>query len=163
MHKVELRTRSLIKASTLVDSDILHFSLDEALPSGQTLALNIAHNSLLLLSASGDRAQLLMQQQFTDAEISLLLPLLTSFPDYCPYEVLFANFYKGNTEESTVDRARKKLYEALEEGIWDYEMRPLRNALSRTRLKIRAMGLDVTAILETGYILMFIKGKQKTV
>ncbi len=41
------------------------------------------------------------------------------------------------------------------EGIWDQEMRPVRNVLSRTRLKMRTFGFDISSILETGYILMF--------
>ena len=33
-------------------------------------------------------------------------------------------------------------------------MRPVRNVLSRVRFKMRSFGIDITSILETGYILM---------
>jgi hypothetical protein len=42
----------------------------------------------------------------------------------------------------------------MDYGTWDHEMRPLRNVLSRTRLKIKDFGMDILSILETGYILM---------
>ena len=51
-------------------------------------------------------------------------------------------------------RARQQLQEALEAGVWDQQMRPVRNVLSRIRYKMRSFGIDITSILETGYILM---------
>jgi hypothetical protein len=44
--------------------------------------------------------------------------------------------------------------EAQENGVWDQEMRPIRCALSRARLKMRTFGIDISSILATGYILM---------
>ena len=85
----------------------------------------------------------------------VLLPLIEQFPYYCPYEVIYASFYNGNVQERTVARCRQRLLEAMEEGIWDQEMRPVRNVLSRTRLKMRSFGFDISSILETGYILMY--------
>ena len=67
---------------------------------------------------------------------------------------MFANFYNGTVTEKTVSRARQRLQEALDYGTWDHEMRPVRNVLSRTRLKMKEFGLDVLSILETGYIVM---------
>jgi len=51
-------------------------------------------------------------------------------------------------------QARIHLEEAQEEGIWEQEMRAVRCALSRARLKIRSFGIDISSILATGYILM---------
>jgi hypothetical protein len=39
------------------------------------------------------------------------------------------------------------------EGYWDEEMRPLRTMLSRARLKLQEMGLDIVSLFETGYLL----------
>jgi hypothetical protein len=60
-----------------------------------------------------------MQQQFTSSELSLLIPLLELFPEYCPYEVMFASFYNGTITNETVELCRQQL-------------RPLRNVLSHT-------------------------------
>jgi len=98
---------------------------------------------------------MLMEQQFTTSEICVLLPLLEAYPYYCPYEVLLASFNNGRVTEATITRFRQRLQEAQEAGIWDIEMRPVRNVLSRTRLKTRAFGIEISSILETGYILMY--------
>jgi len=70
-------------------------------------------------------------------EGDLLQPLLTSYPHYTPYEVLHASFFKGfaRLSESAIANAQMRL-EALraEEGMWDAEMRPMRNVMSRVRL-----------------------------
>jgi hypothetical protein len=78
---------------------------------------------------------------------------LDSYPYYCPYEVLFASFYNGDVTEMIVARCRQRLQNSLEIGTWDQEMRPVRNVLSRTRLKLRTFGVNITSILETGCIL----------
>ncbi len=62
--------------------------------------------------------------------------------------------------DTTVERCRQRLQEAQEAGVWDQEMRPVRNVLSRTRLKTRAFGIEISSILETGYILMYMPAKQ---
>ena len=136
------------------EQKILHFSLQGVLPAGHTLVLNTKSGTLSHLALDGDRARLLMQQQFTNSEISVLLPLLEQFPHYCPYEVLFASFYNNSVTELTVAHCRQRLQKAMEAGTWDQEMRPLRTVLSRARLKMRVFGIDISSILETGYILM---------
>jgi hypothetical protein len=113
----------------------------------------MALGTLSYLSLENEAPQLVAQQQFTDSEMSILLPLLDSYPYYCPYEVLYASFYNGNVNDIIVARCRQRLQMAMDIGTWDQEMRPVRNVLSRTRLKLRAFGLNVSSILETGCIL----------
>jgi hypothetical protein len=134
--------------------DILYFAPGGLLPAGHTLVLNRALGTLSYLTKGADRPRLVMQQQFTSSELSLLLPLLELFPDYCPYEVMFASFYNGTITDETVELCRQRLYEALEKGTWDQQLRPLRNVLSRTRMKLRPFGFEISSILETGYMLM---------
>ena len=122
-------------------SDILHFPLQGFLPTDRTLALNTLIGTLSHLSCVDNQPVMLGEQQFTTSEISVLLPLLEAYPYYSPYEVLLASFNTGRTNEAAVARARKRLLEAQDAGIWDQEMRPVRNVLSRTRLKTRAFGI----------------------
>ena len=133
---------------------ILYFSLEGTLPAEHILVLNRQFGTLSYLSRGVDRPRLVVQQQFTNSELSLLLPLLELFPHYCPYEVMFANFYNGTITDETVEHCRQLLYKALEEGVWDQQLRPIRNVLSRTRFKLRPFGIDISSILETGYILL---------
>ena len=141
--------------TTTRDAEIIrYFPLQGALPEGQTLVLNTALGTLSLLSNGDTLPRLLIQQQFTASELSLLMPLLEQFPHYCPYEVMFASFYNGVITEDTIEHCRIQLQEALEAGCWDHQLRPVRIVLSRIRFKLRGFGLDIISILETGYILM---------
>jgi hypothetical protein len=138
------------------EAPILHFSLEGLLPKEHWLALNCELGTLSMIAVkSGTAYPLLRQeQQFTAGEFLMILPLLKAYPHYCPYEVLLASFNHGNVNEMTVERSRKSLYEAQEMGLWDQQMRPVRNVMSRARMKIRLFGLEISDILETGYILM---------
>lgn len=136
------------------NGEMLYFSIEGTLPAGHTLVLNTRLGTFSYLSRGIDRPRLEMQQQFTSSELSLLRPLLELYPHYCPYEVMFASFYNGTITDEMVEQYRQRLYEALEADIWDQQLRPIRNVLSRTRIKLRPFGIDISAILETGYILM---------
>lgn len=157
MQRVSLRkiTSSVYNAQQ-TEEEILHFSLDELLPTSQTLALNVLLGTLSLIANDSNLPypRLVAEQQFTSSELSLLLPLLNSHPHYCPYEVLLASFNHRLLTETTIERSRKRLHEAQLEGVWDQEMRPVRNVLSRTRLKMRSFNIEIASILETGYVLM---------
>ncbi len=155
----EKNSRNNLEQNT---ESIRHFSLQDALPAGHTLALNIQLGTLSYISSGGEVPQLVAQQQFTASELSILLPMLDSYPYYCPYEVLYASFYNGNITEMIVARCRQRLQNALEIGTWDQEMRPVRNVLSRTRLKLRTFGLNIASILETGCILRLMPAEMPT-
>ena len=142
------------------EEEFLHFSLQGLLPTGHSLALNTTLGTLSHLVIEQDRPHMLQEQQFTTSEISVLMPLLESYPYYCPYEVLLASFNNGRVNEVTIARSRERLLEAQEAGIWDQEMRPVRNVLSRTRLKTRVFGIEISSILETGYILMYVGSRR---
>lgn len=156
MQKVYLRKSKTLDYPSQANEKILHFSLQDALPAGHSLALNLAFGTLsYLVCEDSCTPRLVRQEQFTHTEMAVLLPLLELFPYYCPYEVLYASFYgNGKVNEDGTALARIHLQEAQEDGIWDQEMRPVRCALSRTRLKIRSFGIDISSILATGYILM---------
>lgn len=152
--------KTYTEEKTTDHSPILHFSLQHLLPEGNTLALNMPLGTLSCLIYTGGQPRLLLQQQFTRSELSLLLPLLQSFPYYCPYEVLFSSFYNSQISETLIVRSRNHLQRALETGTWEQEMRPVRNVLSRTRLKLRTFGINISSILETGCILMVVRDSQ---
>lgn len=137
-------------------AEILHYTMPELLPAGHTLATNVLLGTVSLIAQheSWPYPRLVAEQQFTMTEVSLLLPLLDSHPHYCPYEVLLASFDHHLISDENVERCRERLQEALEEGQWDYTMRPVRNVLSRTRLKMRSFGVEIASILEIGYCLM---------
>ncbi len=130
--------------------------MQDALPSGHVLVINRKLGTLSLIAAKDEQIWLLGEQQFTASEMNVLLPLLDAFPFYSPYEVLYAHFYSDDVTEQVIIHARKHLQKAQDEGAWDAEMRSVRTTLSRTRLKLRMLGLNISSILETGYILRIV-------
>src|SRR5215831_10782842 len=134
------------------DDIIAHFPLAGLLPPGHILALHLFLGTLSHLTLVQEQPRMLGEQLLSNTEVSLLLPLLEQYPHYCPYEVLWASFH-GSTSEKAITRARNRLQQAREEGYWDEEMRPLRTMLSRARLKLQEMGLDIVSLFETGYLL----------
>ena len=137
------------------EEEIVHYALDELLQPGHSLALNVLLGTLSLIANDTPYPRMVAEDQFTPSELSLLLPILDLHPNYCPYEVLLASFNHRIITEGTVERCRKRLQEAQLEGIWDQEMRPVRNVLSRTRIKMRKFGgIEISSILEVGYCLL---------
>jgi hypothetical protein len=134
---------------------ILHFTLEGILPAGHMVALHRLSGILVGLTSAGDVPCMLVAQQFTFSELCVLVPLLEAHPHYCPYEVLLAHFtnVSTNVTEEVIEKCRRHLHAALREGVFEHEMRPVRNVISRTRLKLHEFNIDVTSLLETGYLL----------
>ena len=145
------------------DEKLLHFSLQGRLPKGHTLVLSTTSGVFSYIFCPDNLPRLVLQQQFTSSEVSIVLPLLKLFPHYCPYEVMFASFYNGNVTDAVVAQCRRRLQAAFEAGTWDQEMKPIRNVLSRVRLKLRDFGLSISSILETGYVLKLVSLPEVTV
>ena len=135
------------------DQVIVHFSLEGLLPTGEVLAVNRQLGFASILKNIGESPQILAEQDFAANEMRILLPLVSSYPDYCPNELLLASF-TGTTTKEDVDLARQRLLRAREQGEWDTTMRPIRNYVSRVRQKIITLHFDVTSLFETGYILI---------
>ncbi len=155
MQKTSLRTAKASPRSTQPATiEIRHFSLRDLLPPNHLLALNSTLGTLSQIACEEGVPRLVAEQQFTNSEICVLAPLLESYPHYCPYEVLLASFTSGHILEEEVERCRRRLSLAQAEGVWDQEMRPVRNVLSRTRIKLHTFNIDIFSILETGYVLM---------
>lgn len=155
MQRTARKGNATVGQIPLNNEEILHFSLQGLLPVGHTLALNPTLGTLCHIVVNQDRPQMTMEQQFSVSEVSVLLPLLESYPYYCPYDQLLASFTYGKVTDAAIERCREHLQEAMDEGIWDQEMRPMRNVLSRTRFKTRNFHLEISSILETGYILLY--------
>lgn len=137
------------------DESIMHFEMADLLPEHHLLALYPRFGTLALLSTQPGISHplILAEQQFSAHEMHILYPLLRLYPHYCPHEVLLASFSFGTTSEAMVERCRVRLEEARFADLWDYEMRPMRAVLSRTRLKLRVLGIEISSILEIGYLL----------
>lgn len=149
--------KTVVDTAKKDDECVLHFSLQGALPVGHTLALYRPLGILSYIVTDGEQPRLVEQQQFTSSELSLLLPLLDSYPYYCPYEVLLAHFYHTHVTEKVITRCRERLQQAREDNTWDLEIRSIRNMLSRVRIKARVLGLEISSILDTGYLLRVVK------
>ncbi|MBA2284217.1 MAG: hypothetical protein H0W02_01910 [Ktedonobacteraceae bacterium] len=141
--------------------EILHLSLPGILPAGEILAIFTPDGVAVRLGApkrEGQPPRLLGARLFTVSECCALVPLVVSYPHHCPYEVLLACYQYGATKQVTEPRVaacRQRLHRLLDhgDGSFEHEMRPIRNIISRVRLKLHGLGIDVTSMLETGYLL----------
>ncbi len=127
------------------------FSLPALLPEGHVLVLNMHSYSLstfVVSQLSADVHGLVAQEVLTEHEMYVLVALLESYPQYCPYEILHAAI----TDEA-LNNARAAVYQATDEKTLNQSMKPVRNILSRCRAKLRTFGIDIHSIHGEGYIL----------
>lgn len=137
------------------DARYLYFQLAPLLGQGVTLVLDRELGVVSVLLAEDHTPRMVAQQQFTPMEVRLVQPLLEMFPHYCPYEVLLAWFqHSSPVTEALIARYYTALHEAEADGTWDAHLRPVRNVLSRARLKVQDLAIDICAIVEVGYVLM---------
>ena len=137
---------------TDLTESITHLSLAQVLPDGVVLAIHRTLGFVALLSCDEQHPQMQAAQFFSPSEMLLLLPVMLSYPHFCHYETLFASF-SGGTTEAEVEQAHRLLSRAKERGEWDVVMRPVRNMLSRARLKLHPLGITILSLFETGYVL----------
>jgi hypothetical protein len=130
-----------------VKTSIVHLCIDGLLAPGHKLALNLKTRTLSLL---GEGPEQIMEQQFSYNEMRVLVPILEAFPHYCPYEVLLAHISSNNPTANSIAHCRQRLQEALDNGSWPQEVRPIRRALSSLRNKLHHFNLEVSTIRERG-------------
>ena len=135
------------KLYTNEDADIFHFSLQALLPLNHLLVLNIKTRTLSLLT---NGPLIVKQQQLTDNEMRVIMPILEFFPHYCPYEVLLSSITSTTVTSTSITRWRQRLEEAQNRGTWQQELRPLRRALSSLRGKLHLFGLEIPTVRERG-------------
>jgi|GEM_PF-6844800 hypothetical protein len=111
---------------------------------------------MCLTVSETQQVQIQIQAQFTQSELKLLRHILACYPAHCPYDLLYASFYGGKPTERNLTIARQRLQEAIACDVWDEEMQPIRNVLSRTLCKLKSFGLDICSVLEVGYLLVIL-------
>jgi hypothetical protein len=141
------------------ENDLRLFPLEGLLSAGQALSVNTAYLVVSLVSThSANGNPILVQRTLTELQMRLLLLLLDS-PRYCPHEVLYTSLscsYRGllaklfssdstAREEwlATIEEKSAFLQRAQESGTWKRELKPLYNALSKLRPKLRPFGLEI--------------------
>ncbi len=129
------------------EANIVHLDIEGLLPPEQKLALNLKTRTLSLLSEGPEQ---IMEQQFSFNEMRVLVPILQSFPHYCPYEVILSHISSNNLSPHSIARCRQRLREALDNGTWHQELRSIRRALSSLRNKLHHFNLEVSTIRERG-------------
>lgn len=131
--------------------EVLHFPLPGLLATGHTLALHLSLGTVSQIVLMEDGPKLVEQQLFAPGEVCLLKPLLEAYPDYCPTEVLLASIAGSDVTERAIERCRRHLHQALDAGTWSQATGPVRNILSRVRLKMHLFEIDIFTIIKIGY------------
>jgi hypothetical protein len=147
MHNMQKTLLFHEKYETYSDSTIFHFTLTHLLPEDHLLVLNEQIHVLSLL-ASGP--SIITQQQLTINEMRVVAPILKSFPQYCPYEVLLLELFADVVTPTSLHCWQQRLNRARSLGTWQQEMRPLRRTLSSLRAKLRTFDLEISTVREMG-------------
>jgi hypothetical protein len=129
------------------ETAIVHLSLPGLVDPGHRLVL---HKETRTLSLLGEELSLLKQQQFSENELRVLIPMLEAFPHYCPYEVLLASIVSRTATQTAIAHCRLRLQEAQQRGTWHQELRPLRRALWSLRQKLLSFQLEISTVRERG-------------
>ena len=148
MNQRVLTTLDLHRKET--QESIVRFSLPNLMQGSHTLILHKDLRTLSLISNTDDGPNLLQQEILSENELQIIVPILTVFPRYCPYEVLLASVISRTTMERTVTDWRLRLLEAHNKGTWQQEVRPLRRGLSSLRRKLDSFGLGISTLREKG-------------
>jgi len=137
---------------------IQYYVLEGLFPATHVFALNLTLGTFLHLYWEEQLPYPLVlgEQQLTERERDLLRPRLSHYPQFTPYEFIYASFYQGydHLTEQRITEAQARLDLLREEKLWDAKMRPIRNVMARLRLKVREVGLETVNMLETGYMLI---------
>lgn len=137
---------------------IQYYVLAGLFPPTHVFALNLALGTLLHLywEEQLPHPLVLGEQQCTEHERDLLRPLLVSYPQWVPYEILHVSYFQGfdRLSKPLIAQAQARLETLREEKLWNAEMKTMRNVMARLRLKLREVGLDTVNMLETGYLLI---------
>ena len=131
------------------------YELSDLLPECQ-MTCDPRSRTVMLTRIDQEQKNVILEvQKFTNVEYPLLIALLDEHPDYCPYAELLGIFNRESQEIS-----QERILEAQGEGAVDGVMRPLRNVMSRVRLKFVLFGADISAVMDTGYALVPIHRKR---
>lgn len=115
------------------------------------LVLDERHKSSILLLEN----EIVGIERFHRGEYMLVRELAAAFPKHVDYAVMIA-VYTGEPRED----CRHLFNEAIEGQYLNIAMRPTRNALSRVRVKLQRLGLDIKTLIEMGYVLSTIGRRQ---
>jgi hypothetical protein len=122
---------------------VLQLPLAGLLPDNQKLVINpSARTAILFAQTVTGEADVLTLQQFSPNGMRVLIPLLEAYPNYCPYETLLGALFS-----LTLEDARRQLRE-----IRKIVLRSVRRAIGSLASGLRAFGLRVRSVRDTGYL-----------
>ncbi len=123
------------------------YTLSGVLPPEYQLVLDHRHELAILQNAERDVVEVVT---FPHIEYLLFKTLLLHVPYYCPYEYLYAAYYNKDVEQSR----QELVEESYGSEDWDILIRPVRNLLSRVRIKMKAFGIVPRSMIDAGYLLV---------
>jgi hypothetical protein len=124
----------------------LTFTLELLLPVGVRIRIDTATKILTRIEEDNTFSE---QFNLTDMEYDVFVALLGTYPQYTPREVLLSA-YSGRS----IEQCLRRIHDAEIAGNVTVIMSPVRNLLSRTRLKLHMIGIEATSLPDTGYMLL---------
>lgn len=125
------------------------YSLTGLIPEHEQMVLDHELRILTQLQIAREACTIIEQQQFTIQEWELLCALIEHFPYYCPFASLLSVH-----ERKSLERCQRQVNRALADGTFNALVQPVRNVLSRVRIKLHNFGIEIKSMIETGYMLL---------
>lgn len=138
---------SYIRSGKTIKKSILYFSLEGLLSAHQRLAVNLSTRTISLLNNGlpGRR-----EQQLSQDELCLLVPILEAYPEFCPYEILLSYLYSSDATPPSVERWQQHLEQAQTLGTRAQELQPIWHTISSLQFKLAPFRLEIADMPELG-------------
>jgi len=128
----------------------------DTIPQGHVLALDAEAGMLSHLCMDTDGKSHVIAHQFLNAsEMALFRLLHAAAPHFCLNEELLATHTYGTPTEAQLADCRVQLHEAIGRGQREEAMKTLRMFMSRIRLRLASISVEIAPLLKTGYMLQF--------
>lgn len=127
------------------DKRFATYSLSGLIEEDRTITVD---HELFIVSLVSREGKINEQQKMTAQEYYVMMELFNLHPNYCPYQNILSAL-----SGKSVDYELNRLIKVADTEEYNPVIRPVRNIVARCRLKLWPFGLDISSILETGYML----------
>jgi hypothetical protein len=130
------------------DEELLHLTFPGLLPGFHVLVVNPHLCVVSLLCLDSSEPSIRKQIVFTSSGMAVLVPLLQSYPTYCPYEVIISHLFPLLSIEDC-----RTMIQTAQGDERELLLRPLRRAVGNVSHGLYQLGLEACSLRNVGYIL----------
>ena len=131
---------------------IVYLLPQEPLATEEVFAFDVTSRIVIRLAVGEDGLpQLLGSQCLSPGEAFIFHALFNAYPYQTLMEELYAAWFFHSLTDASLAKSRDRLRQAQANDALEQELDPIRTIVSRIRLKVRKLGLDIAGIYDVGY------------